>query len=654
MTKASRFPIPELHPVELAVFAFAGQQGRVGTLLDDAAVDHHGDAVGALDGRKPVGDDKGGAPLHEIDQGLLHQHLGLGVEGRGGFVKDQDRGIFNQGPGDAQPLFLTPGKSSAQLADGRVQAQGHRLNEVQGVGRLGRGEDFGLAGVRPAVGDVVAHRVVEEDRLLGHHGDLVAQGGQGETTDVDAVDGDRPAARVEKARDEVDQGRLASPAHPHQGQDLAFGHRQIDPFENPCVIVAEPDVFEGHPVGAARQMDGIRGFDDVRTGFQDVENPVGGRQPLLKDVVEPGDLFDRIVEHQHRRHEGKEGAGGGSAVDHLAAAVPDDKGDAQASEELHDRRREAAGNHGAHFHFEKGLGLFLETGLFMGLAAEGLDDLVAGDSFVQKDIQVGHGLLAAGGGPTHPAAELDHREKSHGQDHQGEDGHFPVPVEDDPDQPQNGERVFQAAGHGKRNHGLDHIHIVGDAAHEDPGLLFLKKGDRQVLDPIVEPGSQPQDDALAHEAHQVFLGVHARAAQQVDNDHRRRDQRQHALVAAEKNIVQDRFDQVGRAGRGGGDDQHTDHRQSESAPVFTHQCDQLAVAPAKLSGKREVHVENLVGRIFVFAIIFWAMAARRSVAPGGPNRRRTSARAARIRSRLAGSSSRAAMLRATASGLASS
>jgi len=62
-------------------------------LLAYLAVVEDDDAVGALDGREAVRDDDGRAVEHDALDGLLDELLGLGVDGAGRLVEDQDRRI---------------------------------------------------------------------------------------------------------------------------------------------------------------------------------------------------------------------------------------------------------------------------------------------------------------------------------------------------------------------------------------------------------------------------------------------------------------------------------------------------------------------------------------------------------------------------------
>ena len=71
---------------ELGVFPLVGEQLGVGALFDDLAHFEHVDAVRVLDGGKAVGDDEGGAVLHQVVERVLDLALGLGIDGGGGLV----------------------------------------------------------------------------------------------------------------------------------------------------------------------------------------------------------------------------------------------------------------------------------------------------------------------------------------------------------------------------------------------------------------------------------------------------------------------------------------------------------------------------------------------------------------------------------------
>ena len=59
---------------------------------------------------------------HQRRQRVLHQHLRLGVERRGGLVEDQDRRVSQDRARDRQPLPLAARQPLPALADHRLVA----------------------------------------------------------------------------------------------------------------------------------------------------------------------------------------------------------------------------------------------------------------------------------------------------------------------------------------------------------------------------------------------------------------------------------------------------------------------------------------------------------------------------------------------------
>ena len=60
----------------------------MGTLFDEAALVKHQDVVSLSDRGEPVGDHNGGASLHQLFKGILHQPLRFGVKRGGGFIEN--------------------------------------------------------------------------------------------------------------------------------------------------------------------------------------------------------------------------------------------------------------------------------------------------------------------------------------------------------------------------------------------------------------------------------------------------------------------------------------------------------------------------------------------------------------------------------------
>ena len=114
-------------------------------------------------------------PRGDAHERLLERQLGPRVERRGRLVQHQDRRVLEHHARDGDPLLLAARELQAALAHDRPVALGQADDEVVDLRHAGRGLDLGLAGTRPAVGDVGGDRVVEQHRVLRHDADRAAQ-----------------------------------------------------------------------------------------------------------------------------------------------------------------------------------------------------------------------------------------------------------------------------------------------------------------------------------------------------------------------------------------------------------------------------------------------------------------------------------------------
>src|SRR5690606_41559695 len=150
-------------------------------------------------------------------------------------------------PGDRDALALAAGQLDPPFADVGVVAVA-ALGVVQPVDELVRPrlpgclEHLLLAGIGPAVQQVLAHRAVQQRRVLGDHPDLRPEGVLLDAGDVDAVDGDPPALAVVEAQQQVHQRRLAGAGAAHQPDLLAWPDVPVPAFDHPAApaVVAAP------------------------------------------------------------------------------------------------------------------------------------------------------------------------------------------------------------------------------------------------------------------------------------------------------------------------------------------------------------------------------------------------------------------------------
>src|SRR6516165_11101890 len=107
------------------------------------------------------------------------------------------------------------------LADQSVVALRQLLDELVGAGRSRRRLDRSRRGPEPAIGDVGAHRVVEQTDFLRDERDGAAQRGDGYQADVLAVDRNASRLDIEEPRDQVEDRRFSRTRWADEGNRAA-------------------------------------------------------------------------------------------------------------------------------------------------------------------------------------------------------------------------------------------------------------------------------------------------------------------------------------------------------------------------------------------------------------------------------------------------
>ena len=162
-------------------------------------------------------DHKGSPPLHQVAERGLHIRLALRVERAGRLVKDQIGAFFRIARAIASrcrspPLSRTPFSPNRGVVTLR-----HSQNKVVRQRHLCRIFHARERYIRLPIRDVVANRVVEQDRLLRHLADLRSQRGDRHIPHIVPVDADVfPRSHVKESRDQVHQRALAGAARPHE------------------------------------------------------------------------------------------------------------------------------------------------------------------------------------------------------------------------------------------------------------------------------------------------------------------------------------------------------------------------------------------------------------------------------------------------------
>lgn len=126
--------------------------------LDDPPVLEDEDFVSVDDGGEAVCNDDARAPLHQSFERLLNEAFGFGIERGGGFVENENAGIFKDDAGDGDALPLTAGELHTALAEPCFVTLGKLRNEFVGVSGLGCCEHFLVGRIGTSVADIVGNR----------------------------------------------------------------------------------------------------------------------------------------------------------------------------------------------------------------------------------------------------------------------------------------------------------------------------------------------------------------------------------------------------------------------------------------------------------------------------------------------------------------
>lgn len=485
----------------------------MGAALHDAAFVHDPYLVGVLDGGQTVGDDDGGATLHELFQRLLHDMLRLGVEGRGGFVEDEYRWVLEQGARDADTLSLSAREHHAAVADKGVVALGQRADEGVGIGGAGGHLHRLVAVVVVAEGDVVGDGVVEKDAVLRHQAYLPSQRPDVELADGRAVDTYLAAVGVVETRQQVDERGLAGTRRSHQGDGASLVDTETDVVQHghPFVValVSKADIVVLDAVVEALHHFGVGHLDDFLVGVEQLEETLGRGVALLQVVVGAHQRLDGRYQSGEDDDEEDEDRRQHLAVQHQRATEDEDAHQSDGTQYLGERRTEFAPlRHPYHGAGVVGVGA-LEAVALRLLAAEGFDDTQVGDILLDVREEVAQLALPLGGVAFQTLAyqyDEDDRQRQHQQEVEEQAGR-------DEEQRAGEEQYVDGVLGDAEQRGddapFDVEEVVGHAAQQVAAPLRAEIGDRQDGNLVVDVVAQPLYHALADGSHTVVAQIAA-------------------------------------------------------------------------------------------------------------------------------------------------
>ena len=373
-----------------------------------------------------MGDHQRGAAAHQLGQRRLHQLLGLGVEGTGGLVQQQDRRVAQDRACDRDALALPAGQPRAALTEESV-VPGRQLAQKL-IGRSRSCRRFYLSIVSPGtpVADILARAGAEQHRVLRYEGDLPAQFFRIQTLDIVTIDRDPATLRIVKAQQQLKAGALAGAGRAHHGDRLATAHRQRVVVERQSVgprRISKADVLEGDiPAHPCRERQRLGWSRDRRPRLQQLGQPLHGPGGALHLAPHLGQCGRRGAHDRCIDEELAQLPPGHVVRQYRVGAQPQHIGDATEYQHGTDagqcraHARAADGGDKAVLHC-RGIALALQF-----LERERLYRLYGVERFIDQAAGVGDPVLGSARQASHPAAHHDHRHDHYRHQCQDPDG----------------------------------------------------------------------------------------------------------------------------------------------------------------------------------------------------------------------------------------
>src|SRR5579872_2664094 len=246
-----RIDVPVLLKPKMAVDGAALDEVAMCSKIEDLAAVEYEDLV-AIDQRgEAVRDDHHRAPARHAPEVGVDQRLALRIERRGRFVEDHQLGIDDEGAGDGEALTLAAGEVGRAFLDPGLVTLRQALDELLGPGKPGRAHRVLEAEAGASGEDVVLHRAVEQEVLLQHDAEALAQMAQIDLAQLRPVDLHRAGIISVDSHQQARDRRLARTRTADQPEHGAGRDGEADLLERRSLGAF---VFEGYLLEAHRPL----------------------------------------------------------------------------------------------------------------------------------------------------------------------------------------------------------------------------------------------------------------------------------------------------------------------------------------------------------------------------------------------------------------
>ena len=201
--------------------------------------------VGVANGGEGMGDDHGGAALHELAQGFQDDPLAGGVQVAGGLVQQQIIRVVHDRPGDGDKLPLSAGEVCAARCHMGVEPVRQQGDEIVDPGLFGDLDQLVVGdGPFAAVADVLPDRSLHQGAPLSHQAERLAPGVQVVFLGVGVAEPDHAGLGIVQPVQELEQRALAGTVGPHHGRDLVLGDHTADLLQHQPLPVGKVHIEE--------------------------------------------------------------------------------------------------------------------------------------------------------------------------------------------------------------------------------------------------------------------------------------------------------------------------------------------------------------------------------------------------------------------------
>ena len=249
-----------------------------------------------------MGNDDGGAPFGYPVESCLNFAFGAAVECAGGFIEDQDWGIFEQSTGDSDALLFATRQFQPAFADLCGIAFWQRSDEVVDRCAACRSLDFLLPGTLTAIADIVTDTLVEQHRVLRHDTDIRAQRALGDVANILTVEQYLPAGHIIESVQQPCDCRFARARRSDNRQRPARRYVKANPFQDFAVgLIAEMHVLERQRAAGDGQRSGSRFIDNLALGIDQIEHRRHVGQPLANGAIDHAEHVERAEKLSEQR-----------------------------------------------------------------------------------------------------------------------------------------------------------------------------------------------------------------------------------------------------------------------------------------------------------------------------------------------------------------